>query len=154
MCQCEVSKPTARVRVRITLRLAVYRQSVRLGAKPLETHDQYFFQLKPCSHSPYVTFSVTRGWICNLQFLLALASAVSESRWTHDHVVLSQIRVSPNLEGQVPVFISPRNRVARLYPQTLGSLFVVSTTRRAAVEVLEPTSTRGFQPPVKHANYL
>jgi hypothetical protein len=26
--------------VRVTLRLAVYRQSVRLGKKPLETHDQ------------------------------------------------------------------------------------------------------------------
>jgi hypothetical protein len=29
-------------RVRVTLRLAVYRPSVRLGAKPLETHDQRF----------------------------------------------------------------------------------------------------------------
>jgi hypothetical protein len=28
---------------------------------------------------------------------------------------------SPNLEGQVPVFISPRNRVAQLYPWALGS---------------------------------
>jgi hypothetical protein len=26
--------------VRVTLRLAVYRQSLRLGDKPLETHDQ------------------------------------------------------------------------------------------------------------------
>jgi hypothetical protein len=32
----------------------------------------------------------------------------------------------PNLEGQVPVFISPRNRVTRLYPQTL-SFFSVSS---------------------------
>jgi hypothetical protein len=37
-----------------------------------------------------------------------------------------KIRDSSNLEGQVPVFISPRNRVARLYPQALDSLFVVS----------------------------
>jgi hypothetical protein len=29
--------------VRVTLRLADYRQSVRLGAKPLGTHDHYFF---------------------------------------------------------------------------------------------------------------
>jgi hypothetical protein len=29
--------------VRVTLRLAVYSQSVRLGDKPLETHDQQFF---------------------------------------------------------------------------------------------------------------
>jgi hypothetical protein len=27
----------------VTLRLAVYRQSVRLGANHIETHDQYFF---------------------------------------------------------------------------------------------------------------
>jgi hypothetical protein len=39
-----------------------------------------------------------------------------ESRGIHDHILLSQIRGSPNLEVQVPVFISPRNRVAQLYP--------------------------------------
>jgi hypothetical protein len=34
---------------------------------------------------------------------------------------------SPNLEGQVPVFISsPRNRVAQIYPWALGSLSVAS----------------------------
>jgi hypothetical protein len=32
----------------------------------------------------------------------------------------------PNLEAQVPVFISPRNRVAQEYPQGLGSHFVAS----------------------------
>jgi hypothetical protein len=32
-----------RVKVKVTLRLAAYRQSVRLGVKPLETHDQTFF---------------------------------------------------------------------------------------------------------------
>jgi hypothetical protein len=61
--------------------------------------------------------------------LLILTSAViirSESRGTRNQNVLSQIRDSPNLEGQVPVFTSPRNRVGRLYPQALGSLFVAS----------------------------
>jgi hypothetical protein len=58
---------------------------------------------------------------------MGLASADilrSESRGTHDQILLSQIQDSPNLEGQVRVFISPRNRVARLYPQVLGSLFI------------------------------
>jgi hypothetical protein len=46
---------------------------------------------------------------------------------SHSQVrVPPQIRDSPNLEGQVPVFISLRNRVAQLYPQALGSLFVAS----------------------------
>jgi hypothetical protein len=37
-----------------------------------------------------------------------------------------KIRDSPNLKGQVLSFISPRNRVAQLHPQALGSLFVAS----------------------------
>jgi hypothetical protein len=45
---------------------------------------------------------------------------------THDHILLSQTRDTPNLEGQAPVFISTRNRVAQLYPQALGSHFVAS----------------------------
>jgi hypothetical protein len=60
--------------------------------------------------------------------VLVLASAVIlrfESRGTHD-ILLSRIGDSPNLEGQVPVCISPRYRVARLHPQALGSLFVAS----------------------------
>jgi hypothetical protein len=48
----------------------------------------------------------------------------SVSRGTNDHILLSQIRDSPNLEGQVPLFIFPRHRMAQLYPQALGSLFV------------------------------
>jgi hypothetical protein len=70
-----------------------------------------------------------RAGVCRLQLLLALAGAVivgCESRWTHNHILLPQIRHSSNLEGQVPVFISPRNRVTQLYSQALGSLFVAS----------------------------
>jgi hypothetical protein len=58
-----------------------------------------------------------------------LASAVilrSESRGAHDHILLSQIQDSSNLEGQAPVFISPGSRVSHLYPQVLGSLFFAS----------------------------
>jgi hypothetical protein len=73
--------------------------------------------------------SLTRERVCRLQLLLVLASAVilrSESRVTRDCILLSQIWDSPNLEDQVPVFISLRNRVGQLYPQALGSLFVAS----------------------------
>jgi hypothetical protein len=78
---------------------------------------------------PSDAYDLTREWVCRLQLLLVLASAVilgSESRGTRDYILLSQIRDYPNQEGQVPVFISPRNRVAQLYPQALGSLFVAS----------------------------
>jgi hypothetical protein len=67
--------------------------------------------------------------VCRLQSLLVLASAVilgSESRGTRDLILLSQIRDSLYLEGQVPVFISRRNMVTQLYSQALGSLCVAS----------------------------
>jgi hypothetical protein len=98
-----------------------------------------FFRLNTCIHSPYVTSSLAIGWVCRLQMLLVLASAVilkSESHGTHDHILLSQIPDSPNLEDQVPVFISPRNRVLQIYPQPLRSLFVapyVSQGYRGAI---------------------
>jgi hypothetical protein len=77
------------VRVRVTLHLAVCRQSVRLGA------GNFFSQMNACGHSPYITSSLTRGLVCHLQLLLVLANAFilgSESRGTRDHILLSQIR--------------------------------------------------------------
>jgi hypothetical protein len=56
-----------RVRVRVSLRLAVYRQSVRLGDKPLQSQGHtFFFQLNTCVNSPYLTSSLTRRWVCLL----------------------------------------------------------------------------------------
>jgi hypothetical protein len=89
----------ARVRVRVTLRLAVYRQSVRLGDEPPETHSQISFsQMNTCGHSPYIASSLTRGWACHLQLLLGLASVFIlgfGSSGTRDHISLSQIRDFP-----------------------------------------------------------
>jgi hypothetical protein len=54
--------------------------------------------------------SLTTGRVCSLQLSLFLASAVIlwfESRGTHDLILLSQIRDSPNPEGQVLYLISP-----------------------------------------------
>jgi hypothetical protein len=93
-------------RVKVTLRLTVYRQSFLLRL----TTTNFIFQLNPCGHSPYVPSTLTRGWVCRLQLLLVLASAVilgSESRGTHDHVLLSQIR-------------DWRARFPCLYPQEQG----------------------------------
>jgi hypothetical protein len=42
---------TTYAKVKVALRLAVYRQSFRLGAKPLEDYDQnYCLQLNSCGH--------------------------------------------------------------------------------------------------------
>jgi hypothetical protein len=113
------------------------------------TTSSFIFQLNSYSYSPYVTSCLTRGWVCHLQLLLVLASAVilrSETRGTHDHLLLSQIRDSPNLEGQFPVFISPRNRVARLYPQALDSLCVASYDSQGYGGGTRPRPHTGLNP--------
>jgi hypothetical protein len=65
--------------------------------------------------APYVT----RGWVCSFKCCWA-SSAQSFSGLSPTGIMtmflLSQIWDSPNLEGQVPIFISPRNKGAQLYP--------------------------------------
>jgi hypothetical protein len=84
-----------------------------LATSPLRlTTRKFVFQLNTCGYSFHVTSSRHRGWVSRLQLLLVLASAVIlrfDFRRTHDHILLSQIRDSPNLKGQVPVFVSPKN---------------------------------------------
>jgi hypothetical protein len=101
--------------------------------------------MNPCGHSPYVTLSLRWGWVCRLQLLLALASAVilrSDFRGTHDHILHSQIWDSPNLEGQVPVFISPGTGWPSYTLRHWVPFSSLPTTRRSTVEVFEPVSTR------------
>jgi hypothetical protein len=118
-----------------------------LARSPMRlTTTNFIFQLNTCSYSPHVTSSLMKIRACRFLLLLVLASAVilrSESRGTH-YILLSQTRDSPNLEGQVLVYtcISPRNRVAQLYPSHWVPFSSPSTTRRAVMEVFHPTSTR------------
>jgi hypothetical protein len=111
------------------------------------TTSNIFFQLNICGHSSYVTSSLIRGRVCLLQLLLVLASAVilkSESHRTHDRMLLSQIRDSLNLEGQVPVFISLRNRTTQLHHQAPGSLFFVSYNSQGYGGGIRPRLHTGF----------
>jgi hypothetical protein len=88
------------------------------------TQDQIFITVRQLGVCWCGVPFLTRGWVCRLQLLLALSRAVIlgfESCRCHDHILLSQIWDCPSLEGQVPIFISPKNRVAQLYPQALGS---------------------------------
>jgi hypothetical protein len=86
------------------------------------------------------------GSASRLQLLIVVASEFvlgSKPRGTHYHILLSQIRKFSNLEGQVPVFISPRNRVAQLYPRHCVLLSSSPMTSRDTVEVIEPAFKRG-----------
>jgi hypothetical protein len=75
-----------------------------------------------------------------LQLLLSLASAVilgSESRRTRDHISLSQVRVSPNLEGKAPYLYPSRTEWLRYTPRHWVLFSSPTTTRRVTVEVLD-----------------
>jgi hypothetical protein len=78
----------------------------------------------------FVAPSLTRGQVCNLLYncfwALPEQSLLGPSPAELMTLFYCLIWDSPNLDGQVPVFISPRNRVAQLYPWALGSLFVAS----------------------------
>jgi hypothetical protein len=112
-------------RVRVTLRLAVYRQLVHLGETPWDSTTSNFFQLNTCGHSPYELSSLMRGWVYRLQLLLALASTVilrSESRETHDHILLSQIW-DPQPGGPGPRIYIPQEQGGPVIPTGTGIPF-------------------------------
>jgi hypothetical protein len=60
---------------------------------------------------------------------------VSRDSWPYFTIPDSRLL---NLEGQVPVFISPGNRVARLYSQALDSFLVVSYDSQGYGEGIRP----------------
>jgi hypothetical protein len=110
--------------VRVTLRLEIYLQSV--PPSPSRFKTIIFFQLNTWGHCPYVTSSLTRGFVCRLQLLLVLASAVIlryESRGTHGPILPSQIPDSPNLEGQVPGVYIPQEEGGPVLPPGTGFPF-------------------------------
>jgi hypothetical protein len=106
-----------------------------LGVRhPSGIRDQFFFLLEISFRQLQVWYfvapSLMRGWVCNLLYncfwALPELSPLGRSPAELMAIFYCLIWDSPNQQGQVPVFISPRNRVAQLYPRALGSLFVAS----------------------------
>jgi hypothetical protein len=108
-----------KVEVEVTLRPTVS-LPVSLGVRrPSGTRDQFYFlleiffrQLRICN---FVAPSLTRGRVCNIVYncfwvLPEQSSLLGRSSAELTAIFYCLIWESPNLEGQVPVFISPRNR--------------------------------------------
>jgi hypothetical protein len=86
------------VRVRVILWPTVSQQ-VCLGIKhPSGAYDHIFITVRQLRVCWCGALCLTRGRVCRLQLLLALASTIifgSESHGTRDHILLSQIRDFP-----------------------------------------------------------
>jgi hypothetical protein len=75
--------------------------------------------------------SLTRGWICNLlvQLLLGLARAItlgSKHLRTHDHILLSHLRLLPQPGGPGPRIYIHQEQCGPVIPTGPGFLFVAS----------------------------
>jgi hypothetical protein len=101
-------------------------QNVLVSSTLVGLVTRYYFLSECCC----LKFAVLYLWgalsdeMTGLQF--AVQSLNGPSHAESVTILYCLIWDSPNLEGQVPVFISSRNRVAQLYPWALGSLYIVS----------------------------
>jgi hypothetical protein len=99
-----------------------------LAPSSMRPTTNIFFQLNTCGYSPYVTSCLTERM--GLSFTTAAGPRqrsysriwVPRDSWPYFNVSDSRV---PNLEGQVPVFMSPRNR-GPSYTPGFGFLFVAS----------------------------
>jgi hypothetical protein len=113
---------TVKVKVKVILRTTVSRPGVR---HPFGTRDQFFSSSFNYFRQLWVYWcgapTLTRSRVCSFQFLLVWpAQPFSGPKGLISIFYCLYFCDSPNLEVQVPVFISPRNRVTQLYPPALG----------------------------------
>jgi hypothetical protein len=130
---------TSKLQVKVTLRLSFRRQLILVFVscsiwvtRPHFSYYQVAAFLSMCDalfdERAVLSFTTAAG----------LAGSVilrSESRRTHDHILLSQLLNSPNQEGFVPITIFPRNRVAQLQPRHRVAFSSPRKTRRVTMEV-------------------
>jgi hypothetical protein len=122
------------VEVEVNLRPTVSRPVCSGVWRPSGTRNQFFFRLeisfKQLRVCYFVAPSLTRGRVCNLLYncfwALLEQSLLGRSPTELTAIFYCLISDSFNLEGQVPVFISLRYRVAPLYSRALGSLYIFS----------------------------
>jgi hypothetical protein len=108
-----------------------------LATNPLRlTTSNIIFQMNTCGYSPFVTSSLTRVWVCRLQLLMGLASAVILGSYC------LRFETPPTWRNRPPYLYPPGTGCPRYVPRHWVPFSSPPTTRRAAVEVFEHASTR------------
>jgi hypothetical protein len=108
---------------------------------PWDSRPAFFFQLNSCFHSPYVTSSLARGWVCRLQLLMALVSSPAGLMTTFYSL---KFETFPTWRARSPYLYPPGVGWPIYSPRHWVSFSSPRMTRRATVEVrvFDPTSTR------------
>jgi hypothetical protein len=122
------------VKVQVNLRPTVSRPDCLGVRRPSRTRDEFIFLLaisfRQWRLCYFVTTSLTRGRVCTLLcncfWAFPEQSLLGQSAAEVTAVFYCLTWDSCNLEGQVPVLISPRIKVSQLYPRALSSLSVAS----------------------------
>jgi hypothetical protein len=106
---------------------------------PWDSRPAFFCQLNIWGISPYVTSSLTWRWVCCLQLLLVIASAViprSDSRGTHYRILL-RFRTPQTLKARSSYLYLPGTGWTSYTPRHWVLLSPPPTTRRATVPLHE-----------------
>jgi hypothetical protein len=119
-----------RIRPALLLKWKKFKLIYDLVGSHLEPITRFLFSVWRLRVSWCVAPSLTRGWVCNLlvQSLLGLARAVtpgSKSLRTHDHILLSHLRL-PQPGGPGPRIYIPQEQGGPVIPPGTGFPFVAS----------------------------
>jgi hypothetical protein len=129
-----------------TLRLELYRQSVRLGDKSLETHDQCFIFSTDNLRSESL-WNILSDERMGLSFTTAAGprqrshSQVRVPRDSWPHFPVSDSRL-PQPGGPGPPIYIPLEHVGTIIPPGTGFLFVASYDSQGYGGGIRPASTR------------
>jgi hypothetical protein len=121
-------------------------QSVLVSGTHLEPATNFFFlleiffrQLRVCC---FVAPSLTRGWVCNLLSMLALASAVP--RDSRPYFIVPIIETPKTWKARSPYLHPPGTGLPRYAPGHWVPFPSPLTNRRATAEVFYPAPTRDW----------
>jgi hypothetical protein len=146
------------IRIRVTLRLAVYHQSVRLGDKPLETHDQIFlFSNWTLGVTVFMEHSLWREDGCVIYNCCWPSPTQSfpgpSPPWLMTTFYCLRFETPPTWRARSPYLYTPGTRWPGYTPRHWVPFSSPPTTRRANVEVFFSASTRETPSPTQDRIY-
>jgi hypothetical protein len=114
-----------------------------MKTSPLRLATSIFLQLNTCGHSPSVTSSLMREWVCHLHLSLAFNSAVILRSELAGHTTFHSIGLETPLtwRAKSPYLYAPGPGWSSYTPRHWLPFSSPPTTRRAMVTAFDPTST-------------